>query len=108
MTFSQWLENRQKGKSLPEVEPQRYGYRNAKATIYRAVENGEQQFKDMDYVTLSYRWAREHAQHTAAVTEEPAQVLRARVPAANVYEAYNPGEFFYSGEPVPGKVVFRT
>lgn len=94
---------RQHGKSLPET-----GYDARYVTIYRAVLQGVIEFNPMDYVTLNKRWAVEHAEHTAAVEEEPAVVLQAMVKAADVYEAYNPGEYFYDGPPVRGKVVKRV
>ena len=81
------MEDRQKGKSLPET-----GVTDSHVPIYRAVLTTVTGFQPMDYVTLNRRWAKEHAQHTAAVEGEPAHVLRALVRAKDVYEAYNPGE----------------
>lgn len=101
--IKQWMtlvEERKKGKSLPEA-----GYKPAFVTIYRAVLATTDSFQPMDYVTLNRQWAIEHAQHTAAVESEPAHVLRALVPAKNVYEAYNPGEYFYDGPSIPGRPI---
>lgn len=95
------VEDRQKGKSLPET-----GYTDSFVIIYRAVLTTVISFQPMDYVTRNRRWAIEHAQHTAAVEGEPAHVLRAMVRAKDVYEAYNPGEYFYDGPPIAGKPGF--
>jgi len=95
--FRTWLEQRQKGKSLPET-----GYPHRYTTIYRATNEFE--FKSMDYVTLSRKWAKEHAEHQTAVEEEPYHVIRAMVQADQVFEAYNPGEYFYDGPTIRGKL----
>ena len=100
---SRWLDaSRQKGRSLPET-----GYDLRTVTIYRGVVATVSDFKPMDYVTRQRRWAQEHADHVAAVEEEPSVVLKARVPTAQVFEASNPGEYFYDGPPVRGRVVYR-
>lgn len=98
-------ENRQLGRPLTEVEPDRYGYRNARATIYRGVGTDVITFRPKDYVTLSYKFALDHARHTADIEEEPTHVLRLRVLASEVFEAYNPGEWFYDGPEAPGEVM---
>lgn len=91
---------RQKGKSLPET-----GHTDKFATIYRGVLTTVTTFQSMDYVTLSRRWAIGHAEHVAAVEGEDAHVLSAMVPAKDVYEAYNPGEYFYDGPPIKGRPI---
>lgn len=96
-------EQRQKGRSLPET-----GYKDRFARIYRAVLESETQFKPMDYVTLSRKFAVEHADHLAATEEENAHVLSALVESKNVYEAYNPGEYFYDGPPVKTRIIYRA
>jgi hypothetical protein len=101
MQFKQWFENRAKGRSLPET-----GYEYRRVKIYRAAN--DQNFKPMDYVTRSTKFAIEHAEHQAAVNDEPFWVLEAMVFAKDVYEAYNPGEYFYDGPQTPGKIVYRT
>ena len=99
--------SRQLGRSLPEVDPQRYGYRNnVKVTIYRGVIQEVSEFYPNDYVTLNYGFARGHAQHVAAVEDENAHVLSARVLASEVFEARNPGEFFYGGSAVAGRPIY--
>ena len=60
----------------------------------------------MDYVTLSLKFAKGHAEHNLSINEEPSAVISAMVSASSVFEAYNPGEFFYDGEMVQGKVVY--
>ena len=55
----------------------------------------------MDYVTLSRKWAKEQT----AVEEEPYHVIRAMVSADQVFEALNPGEYFYDGPTIPGKPI---
>ena len=107
MNFKMWLEERQKGRPLSEADP-RYAHRNAQVAIYRACLATDAGFKSMDYVTLSYKFAIDHAKHVQAIEEEPAHVLRARVPATMVFEAYNPGEFFYDGPNVVGQPTYRT
>jgi len=72
--------------------------------ILRAAPADEAFFRPMDYVTLSPKFAREHAEHQAVVEEEPQHVLSAIVPAEDVYEAPNPGEYFYDGRKLEGKV----
>jgi hypothetical protein len=96
---------RELGQSLEDADPSKKGM---KVPIYRGVVATVTTFNPNDYVTLSFKWAREHAQHTAVVEEEDAIVLRARVPAAQVFEAYNPGEYFYGGPSIPGTVAARV
>jgi hypothetical protein len=93
---------RRKGKSLPET-----GYENRYAIIFRAITEGEPVFNSMDYVTRSEKFAKEHADHNAGMGED-SSVIRAMVKAEDVYEAYNPGEYFYDGPPVSGKVVYSV
>ena len=107
VALEQWTEERRKGRSLPETDP-KYAYRGAKVPIYRACVATEASFKPMDYVTLNFAWAKGHADHVEAVEEEPAHVIRARVPADQVFEAYNSGEYFYDGPVIPGDIRYRT
>lgn len=76
--------------------------------IYRAVPATVSEFRHMDYVTLSKKWAIGHAEHVAAVDEEPAIVLRAFVDRSEIEDAYNPGEYRYTGSGVVGKEVYRV
>jgi len=100
MEFKSWLEERQFGKSLPET-----GYPDRFVAIYRAMQQGAPMFKNGDYVTRSRKFAIDHARHQAAVEEEDQMVVRATVAASDVYEAYNPGEYFFGGKPTEGEVV---
>lgn len=101
MSFKQWLEMRQLGKSLPET-----GYNEPYAIIYRASSNAN--LKDRDYVTMSRKFAVGHAEHQAAVEEEPCGVYRYMVKSSDVYEAMNPGEYFYSGPPAQGRLIYTA
>lgn len=92
--------SRKVGKSLPEM-----GYDLRKVAIYRAAVSPTNSFKPMDYVTRSRAWAVGHAEHIAVVEEEDANVLKAMVNASDVYEAYNPGEYFYNGPEIAGTVI---
>lgn len=94
-------EDRELGPSLRDQ-----GYEFDYVTIYRAVLATETTFKSKDYVTRSIKFAKEHAEHIAAVEEEPAHVLRAIVRSSDVYSAYNPGEYFYDGPEAKGKVIY--
>ena len=100
--FRTWLEQRKLGKSLPET-----GYAMGKVVIYRATIGKTTQFKPKDYVTLSPKFARGHADHNAGVGDDSV-VLRAMVNAGDVYEAYNPGEYFYNGPIVEGMPVYTS
>lgn len=102
-SFAVWFENRTKGKSLPEK-----GYQYKYVRILRAMDEKNNIINRMDYVTLSEKFAKEHADHMAIVEDTPYHVVSANVKSENVFEAYNPGEYFYDGEPVAGKVVYVT
>jgi hypothetical protein len=103
MNFQTWLEDRKKGQSLAD---QKYPYRHV--VIYRAVLATTTTFKPMDCVTRSLRWAKEHCQHIAAIEEEPAHVIQAMVKSTEVFDAYNPGEYFYDGPEVAGKTIWGS
>lgn len=66
-------------------------------TIYRAAPMGANEFFDKDYVTLSKKFAIEHAENNHVYHDEPYHVIQALVSTKDVYDAYNPGEYFYSG-----------
>lgn len=98
LSFNQFLESRIKGKSLPET-----GYKWKYVHIYRATNT--MTFKPMDYITLSLKFAKEHAEHQESVQGEPYWVITAMVEANKVFEAYNPGEYFWGGEEIRGKKI---
>jgi tRNA nucleotidyltransferase/poly(A) polymerase len=94
---------RQKGKSLAELGT----WPLSKVTVYRGVLAEVTHFQPMDYVTRTKKFALGHAEHIAAVEEEETVVLKAKVSTADVYEAYNPGEWFYDGPKVRGQIIHR-
>lgn len=96
------IENRVLGPSLTDQ-----GYEYAYVKIYRAVLSSIDTFKPMDYVTRSLKFAQEHADHIQAVEGEDAHVIQVLVKASDVYNAYNPGEYFYNGPEKKGKVIYK-
>jgi hypothetical protein len=94
--------DRKAGKTLKDQ-----GYPLSHVTIYRAQHHTDEKLKHMDYVTRSEKFAREHAA-MAAVTEEQHHVLKVRARAEHVPDAYKPGEYFYGGPEVVGKVIHRA
>ena len=100
MNFKLWLEERKKGKSLKEL-----GF-DDKVVIFRAVSAKEDYFKSMDYVTKNLRFARIHAEHMAVTEEENYQVISVSADPRNVFEAPNPGEYYYDGPKLKGHRVY--
>lgn len=86
-----------KGNSVKEKEGKSY------VIIYRAVDADEFHFNPMDYVTLNRKFAHEHAQHEAVVDDQDQHVLTALVKGSEVFEAPNPGEYFYDGPRIKAK-----
>jgi hypothetical protein len=99
--FVKESQERKKGKSLCEL-----GYEYKKALIFRACSSHDFYFHSMDYVTRSKKFAVEHADHNVSVLEEDQHVLKAVVNATDVYEAYNPGEYFYDGPEIKGHAIY--
>lgn len=95
------IAERTHGKTLREK-----GYYFKKGQIYRALKEGIDTIKNMDYVTLTKKWAIEHCQHMSVTEGEKYVVLSAIVNASDVAEAYNPGEYFFIGQEVKGGVVY--
>lgn len=93
--------SRQRGSSL-------YSQGKSVATIYRACDASIETFNPMDYVTLSRKFAIEHAEHMAAVEDKPYVVISKVVSGMDVYDAYNPGEYFYDGPEIRGRVIARS
>ena len=81
---------------------------NPYITVYRAVKSGVDSFYDKDFVTLSKKFAIEHAENNHIVYSEPHQVIRALISTDKIYDAPNPGEYFYSGPDKPGKAIYIT
>lgn len=103
MKIFELLEDRKLGPSLKDQ-----GYDLEYVVIYRAVPANIDSFKSKDYVTRSRKFAKEHADHVSAVEDEPAHVLKAMVKASDVYDAYNPGEYFYDGPEKKGKIIYKA
>lgn len=102
MKLVELFEDREKGKSLKDIRPD-LSY----VIMYRAIlQSSGNAFNRMDYVTLSLKFAKEHADHICAVEEETAHVIKKLVKATEIFEAYNPGEYFYDGPNVSGKVIY--
>lgn len=93
-----------RGRSLAAV-----GGHPTRVTVYRAVlKAAPRVLKPMDFVTMSFRFARGHANHNAGVEDEASPVLAASVPSKDVYEAPNPGELFYDGPQVPARIAYTA
>jgi hypothetical protein len=93
-------EGRQLGKSLATQMNTPY------VTIYRAAPMTANEFFDKDYITLSKKFAIEHAENNHVYHDEPYHVIQALVSTKNVYDAYNPGEYFYSGPNKKAKEIY--
>jgi hypothetical protein len=96
------LSEREKGRNLVDLG---LGHITP-VTAYRAVKHDVQTIKNMDYVTLSYSFAKGHANHMAATEEEDYIVLSFKSKPESIVEAGNPGEYFYDGEEVFGKQIY--
>jgi hypothetical protein len=83
------------------------GYPLSRCTIFRAMLPG-QPLRQMDYVTRSEKFAREHADHMAAVEGETYIVNRYRASTEHVFEAFNPGEYFYDGPAIEGQTIYKA
>lgn len=93
------LEDRHKGKSLAE-QGQPW------VVIYRGlVASAGNLFRSMDYVTCSRKFAIDHAEHLSVTEVEPTIVIRAMVKGDKVFDAYNPGEYFYDGPEIKGTII---
>jgi len=81
-------------------------------TIYRAVPVDVTTFREMDYVTKSRKFAAEHSESMYWTEEEPYHVIRAMVSNRHggivLYNASNPGEYFYDGPEIAGRVVYKA
>ena len=77
-------------------------------TMYRAVAKDQDYFKDRDYVTLSKKFAVEHAENNNCYYEEPYKVIATTVWTNELYNATNAGEYFYSGKDHKGRTIYNT
>lgn len=82
------------------------GFKYAK--VYRAVKQGVTSFFDKDYVTLSKRFAQEHAENNHVYYDEPFDVIYALISTDKLYNATNPSEYFYSGKPKLAEVIYSS
>lgn len=96
-------EERKHGKLLSEIKPTL-----KTVMIFRARDDKSDEFESKDYVTLSSKFALEHAESNHVYSEEPHIVIRATVPTNQLAEASNPGEWFYIGPKIHGDVVYKT
>lgn len=94
---------RNPGKKLSEHL--RYQYSKS-VVIYRARDTKDNTFNTEDYVTLSPKFAVEHAESNHIYEGKPQQVIKAVVHPSLVADASNPGEYFYIGKPIEGKSVY--
>lgn len=74
-----------------------------KVMIYRALPATTTEIRNNDYVTLSRKFAQEHAVTSAIYNGEPFYVVRAFVDDSKIKEADNPGEYRYTGESFEAK-----
>lgn len=74
--------------------------------IYRAAPMIANEFFNKDYVTLSKKFAIEHAENNHVYHDEPYHVIQALVSTENVFDAHNPGEYFYSGPNKKAKEIY--
>lgn len=96
------FEDRELGKPLSSTLTTPY------ITIYRAAPITANEFYDKDYVTLSKKFAIEHAENNHVHHEEPFHVIQALVSTTNVFDASNPSEYFYSGPIKKGREIYVT
>lgn len=89
------------GRKLSETNPSK-----SHVFVYRACK--EPIFHRNDYVTLSPKFAIEHAESNHVVEQETQYVIRRMFKSSEIAEATNPGEYFYIGKDVPGSVVYVT
>ena len=77
--------------------------------MYRACPMDVTTFREMDYVTLSRKFAIEHAESMSWTEEEPYHVIKKMVNNTReplLFNASNPGEYFYNGPEVAGKEIY--
>ncbi len=74
--------------------------------IYRALIATDSTFVPMCYVTTRRRFAIGHAEHMAVTEGEDYHVIRKMVDGKDVYEAPNPGEYFYDGPETTGREIY--
>jgi hypothetical protein len=93
-------EERKLGKSLA------FQTKNPYVTLYRAAPIDVLEFRDKDYTTLSKQFAIDHAENNHIYHNKPFHVLQAIISTDKIFDAPNPGEYFYSGPPKKAKVIY--
>ena len=93
------------GKRLSEYP--RYSI-SSKVVIYRAQASDSDMLLTDSYITLSPKFAIEHAENNHVYNDEQQIVIRAVVNPKDVADASNPGEYFYKGQPIKGIIAYRT
>lgn len=76
---------------------------DSRVKIYRALPATTTEIRHDDYVTLSRKFAGDHAVTSAVYNEEPFYVVWAFVAKTDIVEASNPGEYKYMGKPFKAK-----
>ena len=74
-----------------------------KVKIFRAQPAFTKVIRTNDYITMSRKFAGDHAVTSAVYNEEPFYVVYAFVDESDIKEADNPGEYLYIGEPFEAK-----
>ena len=74
-----------------------------KIKIFRAQPAFTKVIRTNDYITMSRKFAGDHAVTSAVYNEEPFYVVYAFVDENDIKEADNPGEYLYIGEPFEAK-----
>ncbi len=101
LTFKQYIKEERSGTPI-DGDPDEY------IRILRAQHHSDYHIKDKDYVTMSQKFAEEHAEHQHAVTDEPHHIVKSIVKRKNVLQAPNPGEYFYIGPTIKGKRIYMS
>ena len=89
-------------KKHPYMEPDGL-QEGKKVKIFRAQPAFTKVIRTNDYITMSRKFAGDHAVTSAVYNEEPFYVVYAFVDENDIKEADNPGEYLYIGEPFEAK-----
>ena len=89
-------------KKHPYMEPDGL-QEGKKVKIFRAQPAFTKVIRTNDYITMSRKFAGDHAVTSAVYNDEPFHVVYAFVDENDIKEADNPGEYLYTGEPFEAK-----
>ena len=89
-------------KKHPYMEPDGL-QEGKKVKIFRAQPAFTKVIRTNDYITMSRKFAGDHAVTSAVYNDEPFHVVYAFVDENDIKEADNPGEYLYIGEPFEAK-----